>query len=154
MTAPAKSRSWPLDRAVASIIEGDTGVGGLLDPAGPLLATPPVWSGFAPDGAVLDYIVIGNGSEVESAGTPFGGWAFENTLDLHVWTRDRSRKTASLILGRLLTLLHRRPIVLLDDADVVLGTVAGPFAILTVLPDPSGETAHGVGRLAIESYQR
>jgi hypothetical protein len=155
LTNPAQSFAWPLDRAVAAVIEGDTGIGGLLDPAGPRLASPPVWSNVAIRGAPLDYIVIGESTEGESAATPFGGYARDNALTLHVWTRDLSKRSALVILSRLVTLLHRRPLDLVDDAGAPLRTVVGEFSIITVVPDPSGEATHGVGRLAeIVIFQR
>lgn len=152
----AQSFAWPLDKAVAAVFEGDVGIGGLRDPAGPMLATPPVWSGVASPGAALDYIVLGASTDVESFSTPFGGYARDNSLTVHVWTRDTSKRSALRILSRCVTLLHRRPLDLVDDLGAPLRTVRGDFAILSVVPDsdPSGPT-HGIGQLSdVVTFQR
>jgi hypothetical protein len=154
-TNPAQSFAWPLDKAIAAAIEGDTGIGGLRDPAGPLLGNPPVWSNVAGPGAALDYIVLGDSTETESPATPFGGHARDNGVTLHAWTRDTSKRSALRILARLVVLLHRRPLDLVDDAGAPLRTVVGDFEIVTVIPDPSGDVSHGVGRLVnIITFQR
>jgi hypothetical protein len=152
----ATSFAYPIDRAIVAAVKADTGAGGLLAPGALLLnAAAPVWSGKAGNGATLDYIVLGDSSETdEPAAATFDGYGFANVVTLHVWTKDTSRKSATRILGRLLTLLHRRPLYLTQpDGVTPLARIRGTFSTVTILLDPGGDVTHAVGRYEVTSHQ-
>lgn len=157
LTIGATSFAYPIDRAIVAAVLADTGAGGLMDPAAPLLnASAPVWSGEANNGATPDYLVLGDSSEVEApAAATFDRYALDNTVTVHVWTRDTSRHSATRILARLLAILHRRPLALTAEDNVTpLATVRGTFSTVSILRDPGGDVAHGVGRYEVISTQR
>lgn len=65
-------------------------------------------------------------------------------LTIHAWSREGGRKQALSILEALYATLHRQPLTITGHTHV---QTIHRFA--TVMPDPDGETWHGVTRFEI-----
>lgn len=148
---PILSAAWPLDVAIAAVIEAERArAGSLLET---LLDTPAVYSGEARDAGGLllpiasAYVVLGSSSENNAAGATFRRPKASNTVTLDIWTADTSKRVGALVYGELRRLMHRQPLTLAD-----YGTVVGSLELVVSMPDPHRTAYHVQARYTVLSF--
>jgi hypothetical protein len=139
------SASWPLTVGLVSAIEADT-------PTSALLASPGIYNGQAPIGALLPYITIGLAQESDDNVFGAPGTLAGQVLD--IWTGRRTSAGGSTqelgdrevkeIYGALRYLLHERPLTVAG-----FRMVRGTLALLATMEDPGGDTMHGICRFDV-----
>lgn len=121
--------SWELQKAIYGALTGDS----------TLMAMITGVHDHVPQGTAFPYVTIGEASAVDWRTVGHDG--MELTLVLHVWSRERGRKEAKLVLAE----IHR----ILNDAKL---TVPGHvlvwlhFEFSQTLQDADGATYHGIAR--------
>ncbi len=121
--------SWELQKAIYGALTGD----------GALMAMITGVHDHVPQETAFPYVTIGEASAVDWRTVGHDG--MELTLVLHVWSRERGRREAKLVLAE----IHR----ILNDAKL---TVPGHvlvwlhFEFSQTLQDADGATYHGMAR--------
>lgn len=140
MTRPALSAAWPLNIAIASVIEAEFARPGSA--LGALLDNPPVYSGEAPQGTAMTVgrIVLSSSQESDAPGS-FTRIGVTNIEGIEIWTTDLSKQSCLSIVAELRKLLHRVPL-----AVIGYGTVIGSFELVISMEDPSRQQYHGSAR--------
>ena len=128
--------SWELQKAIYAALTGDSA----------LMAMITGVHDHVPQGAAFPYVTIGEASAVDWRTVGHDG--MELTLVLHVWSRERGRKEAKLVLAE----IHR----ILNDAKL---TVPGHvlvwlrFGFSQSIADNDGVTYHGIARYSALTYE-
>lgn len=134
-TTAQPALAWPLDVAVADRIMNDTTLRALLE------ATAGVYSGMAPRGTALDYVVLGSSSEND---LPFfnAQSGATGSLMVHWFTSAQDKRDAAAIWQHLKRLLHRQSLYV--DG---FGICAAQLELISIEAEPDGSAFHGVARL-------
>jgi hypothetical protein len=137
---PALSAAWPLNVAIASVIETEWARAG--SNLSTRLDDPPVYSGEVPQGAALTVgrIVLSGSQENDAPGT-FTRIGMMSIEGIEIWTANTSKKTCLEIVAELRALLHRTPLVVAG-----YGTVIGSFELIISMEDPDRHVYHGSAR--------
>ena len=119
--------SWELQQAIYDALTGDS----------TLMAMVQGVHDHVPQGAAFPYVTIGEAMASDWSAVGLSG--IESSLVLHVWSRERGRKEAKLIMAE----MHR----ILDDADLTLAghvLVSLRFRFSHTVLDADGVIYHGV----------
>lgn len=128
-----------IQAAVYTVLNGDTGAGGLRNPTSPLVQG--VFDAV-PDNQALPYVVIGDQTE-----TPFdtmGKYGAANLLTVHAWSEAAGYKEAQGILSRLNYLLDGVALTITGYSHV--GTV---YDGAETVREPDGVTRHIIARYRV-----
>jgi hypothetical protein len=119
----------PAPAVLASLITALTGDGVLQG----ILAAPGVYSGRAPNGSAMPYVVI---DDMEVGQLPtFDGKSGQGRFRLKLWASDAM--TVLTIYGRLEAMLARRKLALAGGFEMMNASTE----MITSFPDPSDTTA-------------
>lgn len=142
MAYTGTAAAWPWDVALDLAIRADVPLLALLaapntaDPAHP---AQPVWSGAAPTGAPLSYIVLGTASEGDAR---FFGQPGSNVVTLiTAYVAGQEVGPAKQLWGELHRVLHARQLPL--NGHVAL---QGWLDLVAITSDPSGQAQQIVAR--------
>lgn len=125
------STGWSLQRSVYQALANSVQLTGLL--GGVRIYDDP------PQAASFPFVTLGQSLVRDwSTGTEDGA---EHLLTLHVWSRTGGRKEVHDIIEAIKSVLHDKPLMLLDHHLVNL---RAEFS--EVRPDPDGHTFHGIVR--------
>lgn len=131
--------TWSVAVALVQAVEADGPIRGLL-------AGDAIYSGAAPQGSAMPYIVIGPSTEANAH--LFGRRGKRGTETLHVWTEDTSKKTCQDIYGHLERILNGTRLVLSGHS-----MVEGTLEYVTDQLDPDGRARQLVARYRVRTLE-
>lgn len=142
---------WPVQEAIAAAVEGDSALQALLTPPGIYDVMPGPQTPYP-------YITFGFTTEIADPFSVFhkGGTLTGQQLD--IWTNLRMQtgagteesgmRVGKLIYARVRALFHQRPLTV-AGFRVTLSNIT----LTAILPDPDGETVHGIVRYDVTARE-